>query len=520
MKKKTRIKKVTMLLLSAAMAMTLVGCGEETSKGENAVPETGTESAGNEIEDGAEQDAQADGAEPYTITWAYIGATYQDTDLIEEEMNKILQPQFNCNIDIIGFSWGEYTQKLNLMLSGDEPLDMVPVMYGNGASYLNNGQIIDLKELIAQYGTNMKEVLGEDTLNVCSVDGKIYGVPVFKEYAVDAAVMMRKDLLEEAGFTAEDIHSIDDLGPVYEKVKAAHPEMVMLAGRKGETPVTAVKWCDNLSDDFGVIMPDDKEGKVVNYYETEQFKHNAQVIYEYARKGYLSKDCATMNEGKKPQVKAGTAFSYFTPTKPGVELQDSLDTGYEMVCAPLTDTFRATSQMAWIGWGIGKNCKDPERVMQVLDYMYASPELINLFNWGIEGKHYVFADEEKGIITYPEGIDVQNKTYGLNMGYEMPNQSIAYVWEGNDPSIWDAYREFNAAEPLISTGFIFDNSKVMTEISALTNARDKYIDAIGSGAVDPQTAIPEMNEALKKAGLDTVIQEKQAQLDAFIASKQ
>lgn len=326
-------------------------------------------------------------------------------------------------------------------------------------------------------------------------------------------------MLEEAGFTVDDIHSIDDLGPVYEKVKAAHPEMVMLAGRKGETPAVASIWCDNLSDGFGVIMPEDKDGKVVNYYETEQFKHNAQVIYEYAQKGYISKDCATMNDGKKPQVKAGTAFSYFTPTKPGVDLQDSLDTGYEMVYAPLTDTFRATSQMAWIGWGIGKNCKYPERVMQVLDYMYSSPELMNLFNWGIEGKHYVFADKEKGIITYPEGVNVQNKTYGLNMGYEMPNQTIAYVWEGNDPSIWDEYREFNSAKPLISTGFIFDNSKVLTEISALTNVRDKYIDAIGSGAVDPETAIPEMNEALKKAGLDKVIQEKQAQLDAFIASK-
>ena len=157
--------------------------------------------------------------------------------------------------------------------------------------------------------------------------------------------------------------------------------------------------------------------------------------------------------------------------------------------------------------------------MQVLDYMYASPELMNLFNWGIEGRHYVFADEEKGIITYPEGVNVQNKTYGLNMGYEMPNQTIAYVWEGNEPSVWEEYRKFNSAEPLISTGFIFDNSNVLTEISALTNVRDKYIDAIGSGAVDPAAAIPEMNEALKKAGLDKVIQEKQAQLDAFIASK-
>ena len=518
MRKDKLFKKVTAIMLAAAMVMSAAGCGNKNSAeaGGEAQP-AGTESTAGGKESASAAAGDIDTSEPYTITWAYIGATYQDTDLVEAEMNKILQPEFNCTIDIIGFSWGEYTQKLNLMLSGDEPLDMVPVIYGNGASYLNNGQIIDMKELIDKYGKHMKEVVGEDTLYVCNVGGKIYGVPVFKEYSVDAAVMLRKDLLEEAGFTAEDIHSIDDLGPVYEKVKENHPEMVMLAGRKGETPAVAATWCDSLSDGFGVIMPDDEEGKVVNYYETEQFKHNAEVIYEYAKKGYISKDCATMNDGKKPQVKAGTAFSYFTPTKPGVDLQDSLDTGYEMVYAPLTDTFRATSQMAWIGWGIGKNCKYPERVMQVLDYMYGSPELMNLFNWGIEGKHYVFADEEKGIITYPEGVNVQNKTYGLNMGYEMPNQTIAYVWEGNEPSIWEEYRKFNSADPLISTGFIFDNSNVLTEISALTNVRDKYIDAIGSGAVDPAEAIPEMNEALKKAGLDKVIQEKQAQLDAFLS---
>lgn len=518
MRKNKLLHKAAAVLLAASMVLSATGCKSKAPEA-GAVQSTGTGSAAGGNGDTAAADEAVDSSEPYTITWAYIGATYQDTDLVEEEMNKILQPKFNCTIDIIGFSWGEYTQKLNLMLSGEEPLDMVPVIYGNGASYLNNGQIIDMKELIDKYGKNMKEVVGEDTLYVCNVGGKIYGVPVFKEYSVDAAVMLRKDLLEEAGFSVDDIHSIDDLGPVYEKVKEKHPEMVMLAGRKGETPAVAALWCDNLSDGFGVIMPEDKEGKVVNYYESEQFKHNAEVIYEYARKGYLSKDCATMNDGKKPQVKAGTAFSYFTPTKPGVELQDSLDTGYEMVYAPLTSTFRATSQMAWIGWGIGKNCKYPERVMQVLDYMYASPELMNLFNWGIEGRHYVFADEEKGIITYPEGVNVQNKTYGLNMGYEMPNQTIAYVWEGNEPSVWEEYRKFNSAEPLISTGFIFDNSNVLTEISALTNVRDKYIDAIGSGAVDPAAAIPEMNEALKNAGLDKVIQEKQAQLDAFIASK-
>ena len=130
--------------------------------------------------------------------------------------------------------------------------------------------------------------------------------------------------------------------------------MIMLAGRKGETPGVQAVWCDNLSDTFGVIMPDDETGKVVNYYETEQFIHTLTLMYEFAQKGYISKDCATMTDGKKPQVKAGKAFSYFTATKPGGGASDSQDTGYEMVYAPPTDTFRATSQIAWMDGALKK----------------------------------------------------------------------------------------------------------------------------------------------------------------------
>ena len=37
------------------------------------------------------------------------------------------------------------------------------------------------------------------------------------------------------------------------------------------------------------------------------------------------------------------------------------------------------------------------------------------------------------------------------------------------------------------------------------------------GELDPEEALPKFNEELKAAGLDTIIAEKQAQLDAFLA---
>ena len=40
--------------------------------------------------------------------------------------------------------------------------------------------------------------------------------------------------------------------------------------------------------------------------------------------------------------------------------------------------------------------------METLDYIYGSPEIMNLLNWGEEGVDYVIEDEENGIINYPE----------------------------------------------------------------------------------------------------------------------
>ena len=56
---------------------------------------------------------------------------------------------------------------------------------------------------------------------------------------------------------------------------------------------------------------------------------------------------------------------------------------------------------------------------------------MNLLNWGEEGIDYVVEDEENEIINYPDGITADNVGYSLNLGWELPNQFIAYKWSGS-----------------------------------------------------------------------------------------
>ena len=66
-------------------------------------------------------------------------------------------------------------------------------------------------------------------------------------------------------------------------------------------------------------------------------------------------------------------------------------------------------------------------------------------------------------------------------------------------------------------GFSYDSTPVSTEIAALTNVKNQYLPGLACGSLNPETELPKFLQALEDAGLQKVIDEKQAQLDAWIA---
>lgn len=502
----SNFKKVTAALLVTTMVIgSMAGCGSNSA--------TGTTAAG---------EADAAGEQPYKVTMAYIGDEFADAEpAVLEKINEKMRKDINCELDLIACSWGGYTTELSLMLSGDEALDIVPIIVTNAAGYVSNGQVIDLKDYIEQYGTNIKKVMQPDFLTTPNIGGFVYGVTSMREQITQESVIMRTDLLEEAGFTPDYVTDMDRLQEVYSAVYKLHPEMTMLASTQNGTPLFRWETGDFLTDGFGALMEKGQSTEVVNLYETDEFKEFAQTLYEWNQAGYISKDAATTTETLQNQVKAGTAFSCFTPNKAGAEEEGELSTGYDLSICPLFgDPYITSYSVNFFTWGIARNAKDPAKAFQCLDYIYGDADIMNLLNWGIEGEHYRFLDQENGIITYPEGVDATNKKYGLNIGWELPNQTIAYVWEGEDPGKWDEQnRLIDIATRSKALGFTYDSSSVSNELTALTNAKNQWYDAIGTGSLNPAESIPAFNEALYAAGLQTVIDLKQKQLDEWLATQ-
>ena len=454
--------------------------------------------------------------ETYTVTMAYVGDKKEDTERIEGKINEIMKKDINMEIDLEPISWGAYAETMKLILSGGEKMDIVPILVDQANSMVNAKQVVDLSEYLDKYGKNITELLG-DTTKAANIGGYVYGVTTGREWFCQTSAIMRKDILEECQIDTSSIKTYQDLTDVYEKIKEKHPEMVMMASNTGSTPDVKYEMFDTLTDGFGVLMNHGQETTVENYYATEEYKDFVTTMYDWQQKGYLSKDAATSREGVENQVKAGSAFSYFSPTKPGYDTRAKLLCGYDMEIVPLSEPWAGTAQISYLTYGISSSCTDKDNAMQCLDYLYGNKEVLNLLNWGEEGVDYEIKDAENNIIGFPEGKDETN-TYHLAEGWQLFNQFNMYIWEGDRPDIWEETKAMNErALKSKAFGFTYDSTSVTNELAALSNVKAQYAAALGSGSVNPEEVLPKFLEELEKAGIDKVIQTKQEQLDKWLA---
>lgn len=510
-------KRLLSLLLSGILAAGLLtGCGKGTQA-------EGSGTAGSEtaVTGGGEVNG-IDIGETYEATMVLIGSQQADQQLVLDKINEILMRDINTKLNIVMLSMGDFTTQLPLMLQGGDKVDLIPVINSFAGTFISNKMVLDLSDYVEQYGVNMKQAfaqMGEELLYTGCVNDFMFGIPVVKGSSGVSTICMRADWLEEAGFTREDIEGVEDLDQVYERVYANHPEAIMMWMMKGTQADSRYEITDPLTDFNGVLLNYGEKPEVVNYFASDAYKELVTRHYNWAQKGWISKDAATTTDQASTAVQAGRAFSFYTPGGPDAEASNSASCGTEMICIPVTEGQLTTTSYCWNSWGIAQASENPERAFLLLDYLYNSGEVTDLINFGIEGTHYVVGED--GLYHYPEGTDLTNSLYTFNQGWELPNQFTGGIWEGNDPDLWEKNIEATkSAKHSCALGFAYDSSALSTEIAALSNVKSQYIDSLNSGAVNPETELPKFLEELEGAGMQKVIESKQAQLDEWIASKQ
>ncbi len=523
--KNRKLTRILALILAMLMcASVLTGCAKEEAQApaDESAPSATPETDAPEAEAPAEEEASS---EPVTLKWYVAGnAPQADIATVQQAMSDYVNETYglNINLDIICTDFGSYSDKMQMVIAGGEEYDIcwTSSWCNNYFTNVNKNAFIPLDDLIAEYGQELYASIPEGVWDGTRVNGTLYAVPSYQVECKQNIAVIPQKYVDEFGLDVSSVKDIADLEEFLYQVKEAYPDLYPMA-------CSSSGLVNKLGLDLGyeeivgynvpgVLKMYDETLTVYNQFEQEEFIDFWKMLYRWAQDGIIRMDAATVQEDAVPDTKAGLHACRVDATY----VPDCETTKYygefgnqDCVVIPLSDAYAATSATVATLNAISQTSKHPELAMQFLNILNTDATLYNMICFGIEDVHYT--KNADGTVSSIGGAG-----YDPNTDWVFANQFLAYPRAGQSADIWEKSKEYSdAAKTSCAMGFSFDASNVQTEIAAVSAVVDQYFIPMDTGALDPETAIPELLAKLEAAGCDVILSEMQSQINAWMETK-
>lgn len=430
----------------------------------------------------------------YEINWYLMAEPQSDVHSVEAALNDYLKDKINATVKINCLSSAQYQQKMNTMINANEYFDLAFVARWM-LDYVNNakaGAFVALDDYLDTYLKDTTATYDEAPLKYSRVNGKLYALPVNKEMATQYGWIYRKDIADKYNIDMTKYKTFEDLEPVLKMIKEKEPDITYPIDWTSDTSPYALNIWEGYVCKDGTY-PDDK---VMNRFETPEFKKACETANDFYKKGYVRSDVLTATDHQQ-RMKEGKTFVMLNPLKPGKAKELFKDSAYQFEQAEVTDA--AIDYLAGTGsmQAISATSKNPVRVARFLNLLNTDPYVKNLVIHGIEGKHYKKIDDKTVQPIEKSGYDLYSSSWAIG------NVFIDYLLPLEDPDKLVKLKEFGKdAKDSRVNGFLWDMSDDDEQRhSELDNVINKYIKQLAVGAVDPGKTIKEFNQKLNDVGL-------------------
>lgn len=485
--------------------------------------------------------------EPVELTILLEGNNVTDDAAVLEKLNPYLADKIGVTIKPVWGTWANFDDlALNAVNTGSDEYDMMFTCSwtkNDYSTYAKKGAYVRLDDpsddLIAQYGQDMMGKLPEILIEGVKTEGPdgekgIYGVPGFKDFATMNAWDINTTLLAKYGYTIEDVEKAGFYGwdEIFATVKAGEEkdgkifypfvyEGAVVERFVDGTPIVTgdanslLSYYMNMED---ISTPGAYGNVIVNKYATPEYKAFAEQIRKYYEAGYIDPAIAIGETATTTWRNAQDTANYLISSEVtlyGYEYTASekrkVDVQYILTTdAPYIDNTSVQGAVM----AISANSEHPVECMKFLNLLNSDPFVMTLMNYGIEGVHYTLNDQGEVVFT-----DVRTNTYSVWTN-GLGNVTLLPPQKGQGADFQQRFADFYAqSKKLPIYGFTFDPKPVETEIAAASNIIQAYALTLNCGAADPATVLPEFLQKLEDAGMQKIVDEANAQLQAFLSNK-
>ena len=428
-----KMRKVLSLLTVSALCISmLAGCGGS----DDAVADTGSDAA-TETEAGTAtgtEEETTDTAEADTtpITFeAYLADNNNDNwdnpvgNAITEATGVTLEISYPVT------SSGDEAEDVALMIANDEYPDLI-FAKGSATDLYEANALIDMTDLIEQYGPNIKKMYGDELekLKWSAEDDGIYQL----SYAGVNAQTLKTGGPCQIQFAAlkennyEYPTTLEEYEALIKQYMEAHPTTEDGLETIGITmSASDWHWMITLGNPAGFIAdaaPDNGQWIIDENYNC-YYKHTSEDEKAYFKwlsrmydEGVLDPNFATQtHDDYIAKLSSGRVVAItdalwdYQQAQQVLVADGKLDKTYCGVPVVLNEGDKSPTllyQGLQVGWGmaISKDCEDPVRAIQFLDFLFSDEGAV-IYKWGVEGVNYQ-VDENGMRYRTQEEIDAAN----------------------------------------------------------------------------------------------------------------
>ncbi|HHE71769.1 MAG TPA: DUF3502 domain-containing protein, partial [Chloroflexi bacterium] len=394
--------------------------------------------------------------------------------------------------------------------------------FNNFPTQARAGYFADLTDLLPTLTPQLYASMPEIVWEGAKIDGRIYAIPVKKDYAAELFWVMDKELFEDVlGMTIPEKMSFFDIEEYLAAAKKAYEEGVAGA-EKAEYPMYVGRGgVGGLTSEFDMIhrgamlgIPysatgDDKD-KIVVVLEHPDLYDRLVALHKWYEAGYINPDAPTLDNVPYSPVWAGQGFY-------GADAIWTQSTGVVVKISKFSGPNLSTASIRGAMNAINADSPNIELALKYQELVNTDREYRDILRYGVPGVHFNYLED--GTVMRTERGRANYMPWAFSQGsYSLSSVEAAEGVEV-DPHMWDVifegYKDLKATNAI---GFAFDITPVESEIAAIQVVVDKYWTGLITGASDPEVEVPKMIAEMEAAGLREVQAEAQRQFDAFLAA--
>ena len=496
----------------------------------------------------------------------------EDLQMVEDALNRVITQQLRVRIELVPIRYADFSSIYMQLAAQGNPLDMMLLRDGaeNLSTYIDNAMIQPLDDYMDIDGRDLSNLM-RTKLKAAAYQGRQYAIPqMTNAIGVSAkGFHLSRRLCDRYGIDPAQIQTLPDLEKTFARVKEAEPQLTILMPQSNTSTIAEVlfPYYDGLTIGPGVLtsigqelegmseseinevlIPEnnnsaanenadpesteteapestdnrngDGKGKgasyrVVSELELPEVKAALERVHLWYQMGYIPRDVNTTDQYGSTMLSQDKCFAV-AATDIGPEMGS--EDYYSVI---LTDELPkiTTNIDDMFLWVVSSRCRIPDKAVAFLNYAFRNSYVSNLLRYGISGTHYTVNSNGTLEIIADSGYSVPVNQFGNIRDICFTGETFRMAQAAANVQIPTTLRIMHnewEKEYSPAYGFFFDSGEVMLEIMACREIDNQYYAPIMNGTVDPKTEVPRYLEALYNAGMQSILDAKQLQLDEWM----